>query len=263
MSKTLPLLDHLLSQARRLQTLGLHHRAKVVLNRLAAFRELPKEVAEETQHRLSQLHTEIEDYPQSRRHLAAALAHRPGCGEYHFDLAHAIEADSSCPAEKALDHYRNAVRLEPDNVQYLCDFGLLAIRLGQTESGLKLLRQAQEKAPDDREVIDKLATGLADAGQADEALEVLRAAMFRNSSDRRFRDLYRKHQFRVVSDEQTRLRSIPCPGEEPAILRFRKPAAKPRRMEADGRILRLDSPEGFVGPRRHSPEASRKKRRTP
>ena len=75
MSMTLPFFDRLLDQARRYQDLGLDHRAATILERIADFRELPADVAEETQHRLAQVSAEAERYPRCRRHLASAITH--------------------------------------------------------------------------------------------------------------------------------------------------------------------------------------------
>ena len=251
MSKTLPLVDHLLRHGRHLQSIGLNHRAKLLFQRLAGFRELPREVAEETQHRLAELHAAAHEYAFNLDDL------RFGNPLKRETLS--IEADEACPDDRALTHYRQAARLEPDNSQYLCDYGLLAIRLGQVQQGLKLLRQAQEATPNDLDVLDKLATGLDEAGETIASLRVLRTAMFRNSGDRRYRELYRRRQFQQLSEEQARRRVIPFPTDEPVLIPFFQPATPRRRTIADGRILRLDTAEGFVGPRRHIPETSRKK----
>ena len=56
MSKMLNLVDCLLARGRFLQQLGRDQDALVVLQRLAGFRQLPPQVAEETQLRLAEIH---------------------------------------------------------------------------------------------------------------------------------------------------------------------------------------------------------------
>ena len=251
MSTTLPFFDRLLDQARRYQDLGLNHRATTLLERVADFRDLPTDVVEETQHRLAQLSAEAERYPRCRRHLAAAIAHGPTNAEYRADMARALESDPAGADEDAFDHYGQATQLDPENPRYLCDYGSLAIRLGECEAGLNLLRQAREIAPDDMDTLASYVTGLVDAGQPDEARRVLRDEAFRHARDRRFRTRDRSLRFKLAYDEQNAM-----PMEEPCVLPFRQP--EPTRHETeDGRIVRLDAAEGHAGPRRQTPDVSR------
>src|SRR5437660_6973194 len=55
MSRTLNLCEHLLSQGRHFQQLGVDHRALRSFTRLTGLRELPGPVAEEAQSRLAEL----------------------------------------------------------------------------------------------------------------------------------------------------------------------------------------------------------------
>src|SRR4051812_8391009 len=121
MSKTLALVDHLLGRARRLQEMGLGQPARRLLERLSGFRELPQAVAEEVQQRLAALLADAEEYPQARRHLATALTHQPRNAEYHAQMARAFAEDETASADRALEHYRTALRLDPDNAHYLCE----------------------------------------------------------------------------------------------------------------------------------------------
>jgi tetratricopeptide (TPR) repeat protein len=251
MSTTLPFFDRLLDQARRYQDFGLDHRAATLLERLADFPELPAEIAEETQHRLAQVSAEAERYPRSRRHLAVAIVHGPTKAEYRADLARIVERDPACTDEEALDHFDKATELDPENPRYLCDYGSLAIRVGEFEKGLNLLRQARAIAPDDMDTLASYVTGLVDAGQPDEARQVLRDEAFRQRGNRRFQGRYRSLRFKMSHEEQNAM-----PMEAPRLLPFRRPEPVTHEAE-DGRTHRHDVAEGHAGPRRRSPDVSR------
>jgi tetratricopeptide (TPR) repeat protein len=257
MSKTLNLIDILLRRARTCHELGLHDQAKDLFERLATYRSLPAEVAEETQLRLAELCEAEDDSFKERQHLTCALAQQPNNPEYHYRLAKAYGADSEAHDAKALPHLKAAIRIDPENARYLAEFGCVSIRLGQTEQGLRQLKKAHHLDGDDLGVLEQYADALVDADQSDEARTVLKTAMFRHSSDRRYRDLFRDFQFRLVADDQKSKATIPFPDDEPVLLPFVKTNVKPRRFAIDGQIVRLDGAEPLHGPSKRTP--SRKK----
>ncbi len=260
MSKTLNLVHDLLHRARRCQELGLHDQAKNAFQRLAEFRRLPAEVAEETQVRLAELYAKEDDVFKERQHLACALAQQPNNADYHFRMAQAYRDDEDAPDEKALPHLRAAVRIEPDNSRYLAELGSLLMRLEQPGQGLRLLKKAHELADDDLDILEQLADALIAVDRADAARELLKTAMFRHSSDRRFRDLYRDFQFRAVADDQTSKASIAFPDNSPVILPFVHAKKKARRFTIDGHIFRMDGSEAVAGPSRRT---SSRRKQTP
>src|SRR5262249_35485974 len=144
MKPTLNLIDQLLVMSRRYQDMGQSRDALRVLTSLSGFRELPSEAAEEAQVRLAELNLKRRKYGRARRHLAIALRFRPDCARYHFLMAGALRAEDRGNLEKAAEHYRRAVELDPEQVEYLTEYGLAAVRLGRTEEGLASLRQAVE-----------------------------------------------------------------------------------------------------------------------
>src|SRR5579862_5926441 len=141
-SRTLGLVDHLLSRGRYFQQLGRTLDALRILGRLTGFRELPPAVAEEAQFRLGELQLRRKKHARARRHLAAALRHAPDNPRYHFQLARALESDRDGDLARAAEHYRNSLALDPAQTDCLCAYGRLALRLGRTEEALDCLRAA-------------------------------------------------------------------------------------------------------------------------
>ncbi|HXG12496.1 MAG TPA: tetratricopeptide repeat protein [Gemmataceae bacterium] len=248
MSRTLNLIDRLLARGRDLQQLGRDREAVRLLRRLAGFRELPAEAAEETQVRLAEIYLRHRRYHQARRHLTAALRHRPASARYHYLMATAVEAEDTGDPRRAARHYRRALQLEPDRPDCLVDYGLLNLREGRTEAGLTCLRRAVELAPGDAEVVGKLATALTAAGRSEEARAVLRAALFRNPRDGRFRRLWDEFQFRrlVRRQKEARRQKRREAAAGPVLLPFVRPAFPagcPRILRPDG-LAPVPAPHG-------------------
>ncbi len=195
MMPTLNLVDRVLAMGRRYQEVGRHREAVSILTRLSRFRYLPAEAAEEAQSRLAEIHLKRRKYRHARRHLTAALRHQPDNARYHYLLATTLQADEGADLQRAGEHYRRALELDPGHVKCLADYGHLLLRLGQTEEGLDYLRQAAERAPEDVEVLGKLVKGLRLAGRTAEARSVLQIALFRNARSPRFRKLWNEFRF--------------------------------------------------------------------
>jgi Tfp pilus assembly protein PilF len=241
MNATLNLVDHLLARGRKYQELGRHRDALNLFTRLAGFRELPAEAAEEAQARLAELQLKRRNYVRARRHLTAALRHRPASARYHYQMATALQAEDRGNLEQAAEHYRQALDLEPGYVKCLIDYGLLAVRLGRIDEGLARLREAVERAPEDAEAVGKLVKGLRLAGRGDEARTAIRAALFRNPRSPRFRKLWNDFQFqqlrqRRAAERLEREAAGPL-GEGPVLLPFRRPADAPPAGGASPTIL--------------------------
>jgi tetratricopeptide (TPR) repeat protein len=266
MKPTLNLVDHLLALGRRYQDLGQGRDALRIFTRLSSFRELPAEAAEEAQVRLAELQLKRRKYGRARRHLAIALRFQPDSARYHFLLAGALRAGDRGNLEKAAEHYRRSLELDPDNVKCLVEYGLVAVRLGQSEEGLARLRQAVEHAPDNAEVVGKLAKGLRLAGRSDEARAALRAALFRNPRAPRFRKLWNEYQYQHLRREQD-ARRMDRAGphlydDEPVLLPFLGITKDtPATTDAGSpTILRHDESAPAVGPHSHWPARRNKQR---
>jgi Tfp pilus assembly protein PilF len=263
MSMTLNLVDRLLVRGRHLQELGRDHDALRVFGHLASFGELPAEVAEETQARLAEIYLQRNRPRKARRHLTAALAFHPDSARYHCLMAQAVEADPKSNPERALEHYRRSLALDPDQADCLSECGLLAVRLGQPSDGLRDLRRAVEINPDAPELLQRLAKGYCLLRLAEEARAALRAAMFRHAGDHRFRRLWDDFQFDQLRQSQE-ARRLAMDGDSaahagPTILPFLRPVREAANVNAVPTIIRRDGPESPRPP--HSPRIARLPRR--
>jgi tetratricopeptide (TPR) repeat protein len=251
MSRTLNLVDGLLLMGRRHQQFGRARAALTVLARLAGFRELPRAVAEETQARLGEIQLRRRKFRRARRHLAAALRYDPDNARYHYFLGAALRQQDEGQWERAAGHYRRSLELDPDRVECLTEFGLLAVRLGHADEGLRHLHRATELRPGDPDILAKQAEGLRLAGRPGEARAALWAGLFRNPRDRRFRQLWADFQFRQLRREQRQRRAREGTDDGPVLLPF-----TPARAEsAKALVLRHDGPATIPSP--HDTRAGR------
>jgi len=259
MSMTLNLADRLLALGRRYRRLGRTQDALKVFERLAAFRSLEPAVAEETQVQLAEIYLKRCRYPKARRHLAAALVHQPKNAFYHYLMARALEADEKADRQRAAEHFRKSLSLEPNQADCLSQFGLLAIRIGQTEEGLRCLRRAMKLESHDPEIVSRLAEGLQEEGLHDEARRVLQTALFNNARDSRFRQLWNDYQFRELHREQEQKRNRPdsISAEGGSVLPFVRTLTGRMPNSSNRKILRRDPPS-----RPTPPHTARSGRRT-
>lgn len=239
MSATLHLFDRLLARGRNLHLLGRDHDALRLFRRLAEFRDLPADVAEETQARLAELYLHQRRYRQARRHLAAALLFQPDNARYHYLMARAEYAEDTGDPLQAAKHYRQSLTLDPNQPHCCAEFGRLALDQEEVEEGIQALTRAVELAPKDPEPVRQLVIGLCEAHRPEEALHVLQAARFRNPADKRFLQLWQDFQFRQLRAEQEAARR-----EEAASAEYEAPVLLPFTRAKAG------SSSGFLGRRR-------------
>jgi Tfp pilus assembly protein PilF len=204
MSRTLNFCEHLLAQGRNYHTLGVNDRAQGLFTNLARLRDLPADIAEETQSRLAELYMQQRKFGRARRHLTAALAHDRHNPLYHHLMAIALAEDPQGDRDRALEHFRRCVQLEPEEPVYHSDAGLFALEHGAVDEALAYLRRAVELAPDDVSIIGDVVRGLQDHGHHDEARQIARAALFRSGGDARFRRLWNDCRFQELHHRQQR-----------------------------------------------------------
>jgi tetratricopeptide (TPR) repeat protein len=253
MHVTINLFDHLLERGRRYQEAGRYRDALAVFARLCGFRAIPAEVAVQAQGRLGELHLRRRKFIRARRYLTAALRHRPDDAQHHHLMGLACQEEDRGNLQRAAGHYRRSLKLDPTNVKCLVDFGLLAIRLGRHKEGLARLRAAVALAPDDPGVTAKLVKGLRHLGKPDEARAEVRAALFRNPRDPRFRRLWNEYQYRELRRKQSASRggSESVAGDEPVLLPFVRPGKYERAPQ-----VRHDGPAAVSPP--HKPRTPRR-----
>lgn len=256
MNPTLNLVDHLLSLGRRYHDLGRIRDALRVLARLAAFRELPAAAAEEAQARLAEILIKRRKFRRARRHLAAALRHSPGSARYHYLMATSVRAEDRGDLKRAAEHYRRSLELDPQQPRCLGEWGLLAVKLGETDEGLAHLRRAVELEPHSPEGVARLVKGLRLAGYLEQARAALRAALFRNPRAAKFRTLWAEFQLQLLRRRQQAARAPkpvrPGRGEDPVLLPF----VRFDRAHLGGDGAALDGPRTLQGP--HAPWGDRR-----
>jgi tetratricopeptide (TPR) repeat protein len=262
MSMTLNMVDRLLERGRLFQQLGRVHDAIEILGRLAKLDSLPAEVSEETQARLAEIRLERNQLRRARRHLTAALVYQPNNARYHLLMARAVEADGRADPERALEHYRRSLELDPDQPECLSKCGLLSVRQGQSEAGLDHLRRAVELDADNPELLQRLVHGLCLLRRPDEARKALRIALFRHARDHRFQKLWNDFQFeqlRKQQESEAMTGSSVTADTRPTILPFIRPTREAAQTPAIPKIIRQDSPECTRPP--HHPRITRLPRR--
>jgi len=253
---TYNLVELLLARGRRCQEQGRLREAAQLLCRLAAFRELPGKVAEEVQSRLAEVQLQRRKYQRARRHVNAALAHDSRNARYLHMMGAAFATGEGSDLQRSIDCYRKALEVEPDQVECLCECGLLEVREGHTEEGLARLRKAAGLAPENAGVLAKLAKGLRLAGRGAEARSELQAALFRNPRNPRFRKLWNEYQFKELrrrQEQERRGRSgTHAAADGPVLLPFVRPAGRPAATDASA-PGRDGGPESVPGPQRPRP----------
>jgi len=254
MSRTLNLVDILLTTGRHLFLVGRFTEALVPLTKLAAFRQLPRHVLEELQALLGEIHLQQKNYKQARRHLTGAISCKPLKAEYHFLMAVAIEEDPDADLKRAEMYYARAVQIEPDQPAYWADFGSYLFAIEKSKKALKAIRKAYALAPTDPEIVGQVAAILRREGYAEEATTKLRAAVFHNHGAAAFHQLWQQHRFQLLhTDQQARKAETVFSAEEPAILPFVPTASQGKYMELGAKTFRIDQAEPLAEPTKKEP----------
>jgi tetratricopeptide (TPR) repeat protein len=243
MSKPLNLAAALLAYARNLFRLGRRGDAFVAFSRLAAMPALAPAVAAESYRALAEIHIDRRHYRKARQAVRAALAAEPDDAAAHHLFALADDRDPRGNPRRALKHYRRAVELDPARPGWMCDYGQVALRLDRTVEALTALRKAAELAPNDADILEWVADGLAEAGEMNEAAELLRAARFRNPRNPQFETLWNRFRFFQARAEQQPRASVPLlrPFTAPEILPFDTARLPDPRSASGGGVLRFDA----------------------
>jgi Tfp pilus assembly protein PilF len=202
MSRTLKLLDHVFRRGRHLQKLGRHQDAFALFQRLSQFGNLPHALAAATETRLARHYLRRRKYRLASHHLRTALCHRPENARVHYLLGHALASARQPDLKAALGHYNRSLALRPNQPRCRSAYGVLLVRMGWSEEGIRQLRQAAEQAAGQVVVLDRVVTGLCVAGRIDEARDILLAARFRQPHDARVQYLWNRWKYRMLRKSQ-------------------------------------------------------------
>jgi tetratricopeptide (TPR) repeat protein len=250
MSRTLNLVDILLTTGRHLFLMGRFTEALAPLTRLSGFRQLPDEVTEEIQSLLGEIYLQQEKYKEARRHLTAAIAVRPLKAEYFYLMATAIEEDEWADRKRAEMYYARATELEPNEPTYWADYGSYLFTIDKAKHALKAIRKAFTLGITDEEVVGQVADVLRREEYYEEAATKLRAALFHNHGAQPFELLWRRHQFQMIHADQRRGSEGPV---EAVLLPFVPAKTQGKFMELGERTIRIDQAESLKGPTEQKP----------
>jgi tetratricopeptide (TPR) repeat protein len=227
MSRTLNLLEKMLTRAQTLQGMGRWHKAVVVLQHLARWPNLPLARDREVQQGLGEAYFQLRKFKHARRHFRQAIQLQPEQAAGYLQLARAIDHDPLIDARQASRYYRRALAAEPNDPDVLRECGRYAVQMGRTRKGMKLLRRAAELAPNDLDVVQALVEALVDLQQFNEARKTLRLARFRHHRNSMFQQIWDDFEYRHLRWQQ-RGQTTPASAEA-------RPITVP--------FLRLHSPE--------------------
>jgi Flp pilus assembly protein TadD len=87
----------------------------------------------------------------------------------HYNLG--IMLSDAGRTDEALEHYQEALRLQPDYAEAHANLGSVLARLGRTDGAIDHYQQALRLTPDDAETHNNLGLVLAGIGKTDEAIE--------------------------------------------------------------------------------------------
>ena len=126
---------------------------------------------------------------------------------------------------------------------------------------MKALRKAHRLVPNDPEVLSLVIRGLCGEGCEEEARQLLKAALFRNPRDFRFRGLWNRFQFDLLFERQQKRQA---PKKEVKVVKTLILPFQPRQteMKLGGRTFRLDAPATLKGPAAAAPKRKRSSKKS-
>lgn len=244
MGRMLNLVDFQIQRARQAFDQGLLGLALPILRRLAKSPDLPRSQALELHLLYGATLFELRHYRLARRQFASALRIDPMNADAHYSMASAIQADPAIDARRAGKHFRRARLLSPNDPEILADAGAFSVQMGQTKSGLAMIRKAISLAPDDLSFVRTLVESLFDLDRVDDARRELQLARFRFAHDSRFQKLSAEFAAlearRHVRASEAKATVAGSSRVLPFLRVFPTPA-QPAANKADGRVFRTDA----------------------
>jgi tetratricopeptide (TPR) repeat protein len=118
------------------------------------------------------------DLPESQKSSGRLL---PVLAEAHYNLADAMRIQKRF--QEALEHYTEALKLKPNDLDTLRGFGLTLVELKRFDEAIKCYRKMLELEPDNIVARGLLGLALAGQGKADEAIKEFRIVLSRQPDD--------------------------------------------------------------------------------
>jgi Tfp pilus assembly protein PilF len=202
MGRTLNLLDHLLTESRRLLANDRPREALSLLEHVVRFTDIPLASAAEGQSLLGETYLKLGQYRRARRHLRRAIGWLPKNAVAHHLLARSIIADPAVDAARAAKPFRRALELDPTNAQLLAEAGAYFGEMGRWREALELLEKAVELAPEDLGVLKALVDAMCEAERFEEARRAVDVARFRVQGEQRLGQLRHDVEFRRAQQQQ-------------------------------------------------------------
>ena len=107
------------------------------------------------------------------------LAKNPDCSMAHNNLGSLLYDQGHI--EEAMEHYRKAIQIDPNNYEALNNQGVALAAQGRFDEAIECFRMAIQIKPKDYDALGNLGIALATRGQSEEAIDLLSARPSRSS----------------------------------------------------------------------------------
>lgn len=166
------------------------------IRRLLGQHGLSPQLAAKANLLLAKTHFIQEDFAHMALAARDAVDSEP-TAESHFLLATALEAYGDEYCEDALDHYRHAATLDPEDGKKKATYARRLIAAGKERQGVALLESTFAEHPSDLAVVDECVDGLLDADRVDDAELLVAQACRRGEGGGRFERSSRRWKQRI------------------------------------------------------------------
>lgn len=138
----------------------------------------------------------------ARRHLQLAFRHDPNHAETAFQLGHRYEIDDDGDRRKAMKWFRRAVKLAPQNREYLVSFGRAAIREGFRKLGMAAVAKGIKGKLDHAELVSMAVDACRLAGRLQTGRLWLIQARFLTPHHAGLNELWNQIRFEAAVESQ-------------------------------------------------------------
>jgi Flp pilus assembly protein TadD len=183
--------------------------------------DLPPAQAAQIHREAATYHLNRDQFKMARLHLRALARLNPRCALTRYDWGRAFEADPYGCDHRAARCFRRAVKLNASEPKYRASLGRAMVRINEVRSGVKVLCRAADAAPTDVEVLEVVADGLREAGEAGIAFDVLSKALFLAPRNAELKRLWDRARFDMALERQKQVPEHPSQrNSRPKVLPF-------------------------------------------